>query len=71
MLPAAFNVITKAYRFEVKKSTRGGDDVYVDDGFGCCLVQDLELEMANAKTIFENLLGEKSIKEEGITLILL
>ena len=28
------------------------------------MVQDLEWEMANAKTIFENLIGEKSIKEE-------
>ena len=28
------------------------------------MVQDLESEMVNAKTIFENLLGEKSIKEE-------
>ena len=64
ILPAAFNVITEGYRLEVKKSTRGGADVYVDDGFGCCMVQDLEWEMANAKTIFENLLGEKSIKEE-------
>ena len=63
-LPAAFNVITKAYCIEVQKSTRGGADVYVDDGFGCCLVQDLEWEMANAQRIFENLLGEKCIKQE-------
>ena len=64
ILPAAFNVITKAYRFEVQKTTRGGADVYVDDGFGCCLLQDLEWEMNNATSIFENILGEKCIKKE-------
>ena len=67
ILPAAFNVITKAYRFEVKKSTRGGVDVYVDDGFGCCLLKDLEWEMDNATTIFENLLGKCINKSKNVS----
>jgi hypothetical protein len=63
ILPFAFNVISKAFRHEVKKTTRGGADIYSDDGFGCCLLGDLGWEMETACTIFENMIGENCIKK--------
>ena len=62
ILPFAFNVISKAFRHEVKKTTRGGADIYSDDGFGCCLLKDLGWEMETACSIFENMIGEGCIK---------
>ena len=64
ILPACFNVVTRAYRFEIKRFTKGGADVYVDDGYGCCLVEFVVDEMKRAKTIFEGIVGEDCIKEE-------
>jgi hypothetical protein len=63
ILPFAFNVISKAFHYEVKKTTRGGADIYSDDGFGCCLLRDLEWEMERASSIFENMIGENCIKK--------
>jgi hypothetical protein len=63
ILPFAFNVISKAFRYEIKKITRGGADIYADDGFGCCLLRDLKWEMETASSIFENLIGENCIKK--------
>ncbi len=63
ILPFAFNVISKAFRHEVKKTTRGGADIYSDDGFGCCLLRDLQWEMETACSIFENMIGENCIKK--------
>jgi hypothetical protein len=63
ILPFAFNVISKAFRHEMKKATRGGADIYSDDGFGCCLSRDLEWEMEKASTIFEGIIGENCIKK--------
>ena len=63
ILPFAFNVISKAYRHEIKSVTRGGADIYADDGYGCCLRKDLEWEMNKASSIFENLIGENCIKQ--------
>jgi hypothetical protein len=63
ILPFAFNVISKAFRYEVKKTTRGGADIYSDDGFGCCLLRDLKWETERACSIFEGMIGEKCIKK--------
>jgi hypothetical protein len=63
ILSFAFNVISKAFRYEVKKTTRGGVDIYSDDGFGCCLLRDLKCEMEKACSIFEGMIGEKCIKK--------
>ena len=64
ILPFAFNVITKSFRYEMKKVTGGGADIYADDGFGCCLVKDLEKEMSTACNIFERTLGEDCINQK-------
>ena len=44
ILPFACNVLSKVYRHEIKRTTRGGADIYADDGYGCCLLKDLKWE---------------------------
>jgi hypothetical protein len=64
IFPAAFQPITKAVLHEVRATTKGGADMYVDDLAGICRKEDVEWEMSRAKQIITGLLGDKSVQEE-------
>jgi hypothetical protein len=61
--PAAFQVVTRALLFELRKTTRGRVTKYVDDTMGVCLRWHLEEEKANAKALFIGLLGPTAVAD--------
>jgi hypothetical protein len=62
--PAAFQPVTRAVLHEVKATSRGGSEMYVDDLAGLCRKVDVKWEMRRAKQIITDLLGENSVQEE-------
>ena len=63
VLPFAFNVFSKAYRYEVAITSKGKTEIYSDDGVGCVLERYLPSEMKNSKTVIEKIFGEDSVEE--------
>jgi hypothetical protein len=61
--PAAFQVITRALLFELRRTTKGRVTKYVDDTIGICLRWHLEEEKARANALFTGLLGPKAVAE--------
>ena len=61
--PAAFQVVTRAIKWEMRHKLEGMSDMYVDDLVGVCLKSQLEGELATATKIILDLLGPFSIAE--------
>jgi hypothetical protein len=61
--PAAFQVVTRALLYELRRSTKGALTMYVDDAIGICLRWDLQEELGRAKTLFTGLLGPEAVAE--------
>ena len=61
--PAAFQVVTRAIKWELKYKLRGLVEMYVDDLVGVCLRSQLEGELAIASATILDLLGSFSIAE--------
>ncbi|KAJ1406343.1 hypothetical protein B484DRAFT_469530, partial [Ochromonadaceae sp. CCMP2298] len=62
--PMAFDVVTRALRWELKNILRGVGNGYVDDFFGIILTDDLLFDMSAITAIIRKLLGEKAIAEK-------
>jgi hypothetical protein len=62
--PAAFQPVTRSVVHELRAITRGALNMYVDDLFGCCMLQDVEGEMGRGKMVIESLLGDDTVQEE-------
>lgn len=62
-LPAAFDVVTRAIRWELKRLLRGVASMYVDDIIGACLARDVHHDMGAAEQLCTQLLGEGSIAQ--------
>ena len=61
--PAAFQVVTRAIKWELKHKLRGLSTIYVDDLVGVCLRFQLEGELSIAGATILDLLGPFSIAE--------
>jgi hypothetical protein len=62
--PMAFDVVTRALRWELKNILQGVGNGYVDDFFGITLTDDLLFDMSAITAIIRKLLGEKAIAEK-------
>ena len=61
--PAAFQVVTRAIKFELGYRIQGRCLMYVDDIIGVCLECDLPCNLATTKAVVEGLLGRGSIAD--------
>jgi hypothetical protein len=59
--PMAFDVVTRALRWELDTLLRGKGDAYTDDFFGICLTGDLQHDMEAIQGSITQLLGEDAI----------
>ena len=62
--PAAFQVVTRALKWEFAQALRSSTEMYVDDVIGVCFQSDLASDMELAKTICTSLLGPKAVADE-------
>jgi hypothetical protein len=62
--PYCFQVITRIITKLVRKKIKGAFSMYVDDGMGICMKQDLENDKQVFKNISERLLGDNSVAED-------
>jgi hypothetical protein len=62
--PMAFDIITRALRWELKSLLRGVGEGYVDDFFGITLTENLLFDMGAISDKIRSLLGEKAIAEK-------
>jgi hypothetical protein len=60
--PACFQVITRAFSFELNRTLRGSALMYVDDIFGVCCARNLTHDMTATERICTALLGSDSIE---------
>jgi hypothetical protein len=61
--PAAFQVVTRAIKWELKHILEGLADMYVDDLLGVCLLSMLDSELKKAHKVCTGLLGDGSVAE--------
>jgi hypothetical protein len=61
--PAAFDVITRAARFELVRLLEGLVDGYVDDFYGIVIASLLGKELGTVKKFFRTLMGERAVSE--------
>ena len=61
--PAAFQVVTRAIKFELGYRLNGRCLMYVDDIMGVCLVRDLAVSLSTTKEVVEGLLGTGTIAD--------
>ena len=61
--PSAFQVVTRAIRFELGYRLPGRCLMYVDDIIGVCLEKNLQFSLATTKAVVEGLLGPGSIAD--------
>ena len=62
--PAAFQVVTRALKYEMDQKLIGKVLIYVDDIMGACLRKDLTHDMEKAKTICIDLLGPNGVADD-------
>jgi hypothetical protein len=62
--PAAFQPVTRCVVHELRATTKGGLDMYVDDLYGICVWKHVQYEMARGKHVITDLLGDKTVQEE-------
>ena len=62
--PAAFQVVTRAIKWELAQVLKGPADMYVDDLIGASFAADTESEKAMARSVCVSLLGSKAIADE-------
>jgi hypothetical protein len=62
--PAAFQVITRAIVYELRKHTQGALDMYVDDLIGVCLRAHLPQELERARAVCTGLLGPNAVADK-------
>lgn len=62
--PAAFQVVTRALKWEITKALKSYTEMYVDDIIGVCCKTDLVSDMDRAKTICTSLLGPGAAADE-------
>ena len=62
--PAAFQVVTRALKWEFTKALKSYTEMYVDDIIGVCFKTDLVSDMDRAKTICTSLLGPGAVADE-------
>jgi hypothetical protein len=61
--PYAFQVVTRAIVYELKKTTSGDLDMFVDDIMGVCLRRDSATEIARADKLCTGLLGPEAVAQ--------
>ena len=61
--PYAFQVVTRAIVYELKKTTLGDVDMFVDDIMGVCLKRDSAAEIARADRLCTGLLGPEAVAQ--------
>ena len=62
--PAAFQVVTRALKWELSKALQSLIDMYCDDMLGICLVQDLMNDLRLARAICVSLLGPAAVADD-------
>jgi hypothetical protein len=62
--PAAFQPVTRCVVHELRATTKGGLDIYVDDLYGLCMLIHAKYEMARSKHVITDLLGDDTVQEE-------
>ena len=62
--PAAFQVVTRAIVWQLRQQTKGALDMFVDDLIGVCLREHLQDELAAARRLCTDLLGEKAVSDK-------
>lgn len=61
--PAAFQVVTRAIKWELQHIIEGLANMYVDDVIGICLLAMLDSEFKKAYIVFTGLLGDGAVAE--------
>jgi hypothetical protein len=61
--PYAFQVVTRAIVYELRKTTSGDLDMFVDDIMGVCLRRDSAAEIATADRLCRGLLGPDAVAQ--------
>jgi hypothetical protein len=62
--PAAFQVVTRAIRWELRHALRSRTLMYVDDIIGVCFVEEVTADLATMKRICTDLLGSGSVADD-------
>ena len=62
--PAAFQVITRAIKWELNHALQSSVTMYVDDVIGVCLLKDLQNDLALTRDICTSLLGPSSVADD-------
>ena len=59
--PAAFQVVTRALKWEFKSRLKSLTEMYVDDVIGVCLEEDVASDIKEATRICSSLLGPNAV----------
>lgn len=62
--PAAFQVVTRALKWEFKSRLKSNTEMYVDDVIGVCFAEDVESDIVEAARICTSLLGPTAVAVE-------
>ena len=61
--PFAFNVVTRAIRYELQVTQQGEADMYVDDLAELCETVELQSEIVSARRVCTDLMGEEAVED--------
>ena len=64
LFPFFFNVISRSLRRRILQMIKGGCCIYSDDIQGCCLLSELQSELAIVRRCISDLLGSDAIAED-------
>ena len=62
--PAAFQVVTRSFKWEFKSRLKSNTEMYVDDVIGICFAEDVESDIVEAARICTSLLGPTAVAVE-------
>ena len=62
--PAAFQVVTRSFKWEFKSRLKSNTEMYVDDVIGVCFAEDVVSDVVEAARICTSLLGPTAIALE-------
>ena len=62
--PAAFQMVTRAIKWELSHSLRSSVEKYVDDIIGVCFEEDISEDLVRARAICTDLLGSSAVADD-------
>ena len=64
LFPFFFQVVSRSLKRRLLQLLSGGCCVYIDDIQGCCLLSELQSELAIVRRVIQDLLGSDAIAED-------